>query len=123
MYSPEERIIDLDIGGTHKITTSRSTLCTFSDSTLAMMFSGRYKLTKHNGRVFIDRDGEIFCLMINYLRTSKVPIFESKAKESAFFEELDYWQIPLSLFRCENEPDFKQKFDSQWCAQTLSLDE
>ena len=27
MFTAEENIIDLDIGGTHKITTTRSTLC------------------------------------------------------------------------------------------------
>lgn len=61
MYQPEGSIIDLDIGGTHKITTTRSTLTSRSDSTLAAMFSGRHQLSTHNGRVFIDRDGETFC--------------------------------------------------------------
>lgn len=51
-------IIDLDIGGTHKITTTKMTLCSAPDSTLAAMFSGRHKLNMHNGRVFIDREGE-----------------------------------------------------------------
>lgn len=82
MYSLPENIIDLDIGGTHKITTTKTTLCTAPDSTLAAMFSGRHKLNMHNGRVFIDRDGDIFCLVINFLRTGKVPLFESKAKET-----------------------------------------
>jgi hypothetical protein len=67
------------------------------DSTLAAMFSGRHKLSEHNGRIFIDRDGEIFVTVINYLRNGKLPIFDSKLKEHAFYEELDYWQIPLSL--------------------------
>ena len=68
MYCPEENIFDLDIGGTHKITTTKSTLCSAPDSTLAAMFSGRHKLNRHNGRVFIDRDGETFMMVINYLR-------------------------------------------------------
>jgi hypothetical protein len=49
---------------------------------LAAMFSGRHRLNMHNGRVFIDRDGETFCLIINYLRTGKVPIFDNKIKET-----------------------------------------
>lgn len=61
LYQPIENIIDLDIGGTHKITTTKSTLCMAKESTLAAMFSGRHKLSMHNGRVFIDRDGETFC--------------------------------------------------------------
>jgi hypothetical protein len=35
------------------------------------------------------------------LRNGKIPIFESKIKENIFFEELDYWQIPLNL-HCGN---------------------
>lgn len=42
LFQPSENIIDLDIGGTHKITTTRSTLCMAIDSTLAAMFSGRH---------------------------------------------------------------------------------
>jgi hypothetical protein len=61
MFSRQEDIVDLNIGGTHKVTTSRRTLTSVKDSSLAAMFSGRYPLTKHNGRVFIDRDGEAFC--------------------------------------------------------------
>lgn len=45
----------------------------------------------HNGRVFIDRDGEIFCQVIQYLRNGKIPMFDNKIKENAFYEELDYW--------------------------------
>ena len=97
LFEQSENIIDLDIGGTHKITTTRSTLCMAKDSTLAAMFSGRHNLSIHNGRVFIDRDGETFCLIITYLRSGKLPIFESKIKENTFYEELDYWQIPLNL--------------------------
>ena len=97
----------MDIGGTHKITTTKTTLCAAPDSTLAAMFSGRHRLNKHNGRIFIDRDGETFCMIINYLRTGKIPLFESKIKENAFYEELDFWQIPLNLYRNENESNLE----------------
>jgi hypothetical protein len=59
------------------------------------MFSGRHEIPKHNGRVFIDRDGISFFNMINYLRTGKFPIFKDKNEEINFFEELEYWQIPI----------------------------
>ena len=94
MYTPPEDIVDLNIGGTHHITTSRSTLCSVKDSSLAAMFSGRHKLTIHNGRIFIDRDGEAFCLMLSFLRTGKVPMFASQVQEHAFYDELDYWMVP-----------------------------
>jgi hypothetical protein len=70
-----EDVIDLNIGGTHLITTTRNTLVSVKESSLAAMFSGRHRLTKHGGRVFIDRDGEAFITMLSFLRTGKVPIF------------------------------------------------
>jgi len=42
MYVPESQVIDLDIGGTHKLTTTIATLCSVNDSALAAMFSGRH---------------------------------------------------------------------------------
>ncbi len=73
MYT--EDVIDLNIGGTHLVTTTRNTLIAVKDSSLAAMFSGRHKLTMHNGRYFIDRDGEAFTSMLSFLRTGKVPLF------------------------------------------------
>lgn len=61
MYQAPAEIVDLNIGGTHLITTSRRTLTSVPESTLNAMFSGRHALTIHNGRVFIDRDGNAFC--------------------------------------------------------------
>ena len=75
LYEEPSEIIDLNIGGTHLLTTSRSTLCSVKDSSLAAMFSGRHRLSKHKDRVFIDRDGDAFCAMLSFLRTGKVPMF------------------------------------------------
>jgi hypothetical protein len=72
-----EDVIDINVGGTHLITTTRNTLTSIKDSSLAAMFSGRHKLSMHNGRVFIDRDGDAFTAMLSFLRTGKVPLFNS----------------------------------------------
>lgn len=77
MYVDDGGIIDLNIGGTHLITTSKATLCQVKDSSLAAMFSGRHKLSMHKDRVFIDRDGDAFCAMLSFLRTGKVPMFQT----------------------------------------------
>lgn len=61
---------------------------------MAAMFSGRFKLNMHNGKVFIDRDGEAFANMLSFLRTKKIPIFKNQHQENAFYDELDYWMIP-----------------------------
>lgn len=90
-----EDVVDLNVGGTHMITTTRNTLTSVKESSLAAMFSGRHKITQHNGRYFIDRDGDAFSAMLSYLRTGKVPIFGNQNQENAFYDELDFWVIPL----------------------------
>lgn len=77
------------------VTTTRNTLVSVKESSLAAMFSGRHKLTMHNGRYFIDRDGEAFTSMLTFLRTGKVPLFVNQQKEHAFYDELDFWMIPV----------------------------
>ena len=74
MKVKESDILDLDIGGTQKITTARATLLKvkflliqYPNSALAAMFSGRYEIKQHNERYFIDRDGDTFINLINFL--------------------------------------------------------
>jgi hypothetical protein len=116
MYETKDNIVELDIGGTHKLTTTRSTLCTVPDSALATMFSGRHQLTLHNGRVFIDRDGKTFKMILNYLRSMKLPLFDHKSIEAAFYEELDFWGIPLFSNNGQNEDAEGNFFDPSWIA-------
>jgi len=110
MYQTPDDILDFDIGGTHKITTTKKTLMKFEGSVLEAMFSGRHSLTTHNGRIFIDRDGSAFCNMITYLRTGLKPPFKDEdnmnrqmvyfrgrtitEEERMFYRELEYWQVP-----------------------------
>lgn len=82
----------------------------FPGSTLEAMFSGRHSLTKHKGRIYIDRDGLPFSQMISYLRSGMKPPFADSAdtnqqlvhfrgkiisqEERMFYRELTFWQIP-----------------------------
>ena len=84
-------IIDLEIGGTHQITTTKATLTKYKGSVLAAMFSGKHELVKHKDRVFIDWDGAIFTHIIYYLRTGKMPLFENQIEEQAFWDEMHYY--------------------------------
>ena len=56
------------------------------------MFSKNHLLQKHNGKIFIDRDGKTFKLLIQYLRNNKIPNFEDEKQKQNFIEECDYWQ-------------------------------
>jgi len=54
--------------------TSLSTLTKLPGTILAYMFSGRYNLVQdENGNYFLDRDGNLFRYILNYIRTSQVP--------------------------------------------------
>ena len=93
-----DKIVNLNIGGTHNITTSLKTLRSVKNSGLSAMFSGRHNLPtleSDESRIFIDRDGETFSEIINYLRNTRkeVPIFESENKAQLFSRELDFWGI------------------------------
>lgn len=70
----QQVIVELNVGGVH-YTTSAATLCKKPGTMLAAMFSGRYEVLKgSDGRVFLDRDGELFAYILCYLRDDTVPV-------------------------------------------------
>lgn len=91
----EDDILELCIGGTHQITTTRGTLIKYKNSALAVFFSGLHPLPMIGDKVFIDREGEQFINLVNFLRTGKFPIVKDKEEESKFKDELDFWKITL----------------------------
>lgn len=68
-FANKNRLISLDVGGTHRITTNLDLLTAVKGSLLSKMFSGRHDVPKNaKGNVFLDRDGETFLTLVNYLR-------------------------------------------------------
>ncbi len=63
---------------------------------MSALFSGKHEIPKHNGKIFIDRQGEAFINMINFLRNNKIPNFKDTNEEINFYEELQFWQIPIN---------------------------
>lgn len=49
MKEDAKEIIDLEIGGTHFITTTKATLTKYKNSVLAAMFGGKHELNLHKG--------------------------------------------------------------------------
>ena len=91
----EGDILELNIGGTHSITTTRGTLIKYKNSALAVFFSGMHPLPMVGGKIFIDREGEQFINLVNFLRTGKYPIVKDKEEENKFKDELDFWKISI----------------------------
>ena len=72
---PAQKVLSLDIGGTHKIKTNQDLLCLVDGSKLQKMFSGKYKLvTNEEGNIFLDRNGSTFICLVNYLRNNREEI-------------------------------------------------
>lgn len=86
-------IIHLNVGGTI-YTTTRSTLSRYPDSMLGAMFRGdipsRLDL---NGHYFIDRDGEIFKYVLNFLRSTKLSLPNDFKDYDLLLSEADFYQI------------------------------
>ena len=67
------------------------------DSDLADIFSGKVKVQdSSDGKIFMDRNAEIFCVMLDYLRNSvkKTP-FRYEFKMGKVQVDIDKWNIPL----------------------------
>jgi hypothetical protein len=86
-----DAIIRLDVGGVH-YTTTKSTLCRIPSSMLETMFNGSMDSQKVDGRYFIDRNGQLFQHILDYLRDgdawtppSDLDICRALHREAQFF--------------------------------------
>jgi hypothetical protein len=66
--NPDGEVVDLNIGGTHQMMSSLDVLTRDKGSDLEKLFSGEHKHKIIDGKVFLDRDGETFKSLLNYLR-------------------------------------------------------
>ena len=73
----------MNVGGTHHLLTERDVLTSVTGSLLCSMFNGTHELKKINDEVWLDRDGETFQHLLNYLRNDRtlLPEFEDHNDE------------------------------------------
>ena len=85
-------LVKLDVGG-KSIKTTQRVLTMVKNSLLHLMFEDLSKLDyKPDGSVFLDRDGDIFLLVINYLRNNCQTInFKDQNQNNDFVDELAFW--------------------------------
>jgi len=97
-------VVTLNVGGV-LYTTTLGTLCAEPGSMLAAMFSGRHTIvTDKDGNPFLDRDGQSFKHILNYLRTGIVPANLSMYEQDMLQQDADYYAIE-SLARKMKEKD------------------
>lgn len=100
------KIVRLNVGG-HCYETSHTSLQADPTSMLAAMFSESKPLIQDEaGRVFIDRDGRYFGIILNWLRTGRLPHKLTRDMHESLTVEADYYQLnhlceALKEQRCE----------------------
>lgn len=105
--------VRLNVGGTiHE--TFVSTLLQFPDTLLGTMFDPRndHMLKRDaNGEVFIDRNGAIFSLILDFYRTAGLlsPFTSSNFSQPAIQAEVDFFQLPSSPTSSLQEVDETSK--------------
>ncbi|XP_077987421.1 BTB/POZ domain-containing protein kctd15-like [Glandiceps talaboti] len=86
-------MVSLNVGG-KLYTTSLTTLTRFPDSMLGAMFSGNVPVqTDDKGNYLIDRDGELFRHVLNFLRTSRLTLPGNFDEHDLLMEEADFYQL------------------------------
>lgn len=96
-----QTVIDLNVGGVI-FETSRLTLVQQPGSFLEALLSGRHQVARdRHGRIFIDRDPELFRILLQFLRNPSVPPCPRDSAESAaicneaFYYSLKFFPFPL----------------------------
>ena len=89
-HQPKDEIVNLNIGGTHKIATGMKILTCCEESKLTKVLRDKDNLMMSGNEILLDRDGPTFVYLLNYLRNDRkeVPIFESTRDEHLFYREL-----------------------------------
>eukprot|EP00994_Dinema_validum_P009706 NODE_983_length_1185_cov_74.101232_g743_i0.p1 GENE.NODE_983_length_1185_cov_74.101232_g743_i0~~NODE_983_length_1185_cov_74.101232_g743_i0.p1 ORF type:complete len:376 (-),score=105.37 NODE_983_length_1185_cov_74.101232_g743_i0:58-1125(-) len=83
--------VKLNVGGSQFETTT-DTLTKDKGSMLETMFSGRFSLqTDAEGVAFIDRDGDVFAEILQYLRNGTLELPDSQEGRLRLMREADYY--------------------------------
>jgi len=86
----QNEIVELNIGG-HKFSTTKSTLLSSGSSFFSGLISGRIpSLQDNNGAFFIDRDGQYFPPILEFLRNGSCTIPSTMDKQTVLREASFY---------------------------------
>ena len=86
-------IIRLNVGGV-PYTTTKATLSRYPNSMIGAMFNGSMPTTvDDDGRYFIDRDGNLFAHVLNFLRSSQLALPDGFKHHDQLAVEADFYQV------------------------------
>ena len=93
VYQPSD-LLTLNVAGEKKIKVTRAILTKIKDSNLEAMFSGKHELNKVDGGIYLDRDVDVFEMVISFLRNGfEYPLIDSELLRRRFEMELDHWGL------------------------------
>ncbi|XP_068093397.1 BTB/POZ domain-containing protein KCTD1 isoform X1 [Hyperolius riggenbachi] len=94
--------VHIDVGG-HMYTSSLATLTKYPDSRIGRLFDGTEPIVLDSLKqhYFIDRDGQMFRYILNFLRTSKLLISDDFKDYTLLYEEAKYFQLQPMLLELE----------------------
>ncbi len=100
-------VVELSVGG-RVFQTTLDTLTKYPDSMLKTMFSGDFDAHKdERGRPFVDRDGDLFAVVLNALRNGAL-IVPAECDVRALRREFDFYQLPFYALEIPG-PDFTRE--------------
>lgn len=105
MVGDEQSVVYLNVGG-QKFTTQLGTLRTHRTSALFMLFSPPYPLHQDpkDGSFFIDRNGEVFGLILDYLRTGTLVVPRDPTLYAVLRREVMFYGLPIALQLPPSQP-------------------
>ncbi|KAM8966720.1 BTB/POZ domain-containing protein KCTD1 isoform 2-T2 [Pelodytes ibericus] len=94
--------VHIDVGG-HMYTSSLATLTKYPESRIGRLFDGTEPIVLDSLKqhYFIDRDGQMFRYILNFLRTSKLLISDDFKDYTLLYEEAKYFQLQPMLLELE----------------------
>ena len=91
--STQATTVKLNVGG-RQYEISHALIKQYPDTMLARLVSKEWNHEDPNKRIFIDRDGEIFAHILNYMRYGSIEL-PTSLPQTMFERELDYYGISI----------------------------
>lgn len=113
----QDKIVEIEFSNGEIIKVKLSVLKKFPNSILAAYLNSELNLPKRNGYIFFDREFIGFKLITYYLEKNKLPKFKNNLEEKKFFDEANYWRIPMHISSKKI-----LKFNPDLCAHCFILD-
>ena len=117
----KEKIVELELSNGEIIKIKISVLKKYPNSVLSVYIinneSKSELLSKRKGKIFIDREPQNFKNLIYYLENDKLPNFKNKSEEKKFFNEINFWKIPMNI-----SSKNILKFNPMFCPYFFAID-